>query len=210
MLVLSYLAPDFMRAQGSANTFALSQPESGYEPDIAFDHLTEKDGLSYKFCLDILQDRDGILWIASTFGLNRYDGKRFDVLRHNRKLANSLIHNTIGAITEDQAGNIWGATERGVFCYNKSSNTFRNFYSKDSTKYPVINAIVCDRNNQIWAGSYEGLVKINEATHSFEFLTADTSNPYSISSNHIRRKGLANDPSGKGIWVATDKGLNFF
>ena len=29
-------------------------------PDIVFSHLTEKDGLSYSFVTDMVQDRDGI------------------------------------------------------------------------------------------------------------------------------------------------------
>ncbi len=41
------------------------------------DHITENDGLSYRWVFDITQDRNGFLWFATYDGLNRYDGTRF-------------------------------------------------------------------------------------------------------------------------------------
>lgn len=41
------------------------------------EHLTPKDGLSYRWALDIAQDSLGYIWIATFDGLNRYDGHRF-------------------------------------------------------------------------------------------------------------------------------------
>jgi ligand-binding sensor domain-containing protein len=38
-----------------------------------------EQGLSQGMVFDILQSRDGFLWIATKDGLNRYDGSRFEV-----------------------------------------------------------------------------------------------------------------------------------
>ncbi|MEQ1745167.1 MAG: ATP-binding protein [Saprospiraceae bacterium] len=42
------------------------------------EHLTPKNGLSYRWTLDVTQDSSGHIWIATFDGLNRYDGHRFD------------------------------------------------------------------------------------------------------------------------------------
>ncbi len=41
------------------------------------EHLTPKDGLSYRWALDVAQDSLGYIWVATFDGLNRYDGHRF-------------------------------------------------------------------------------------------------------------------------------------
>ena len=48
-----------------------------------FDHLTTLNGLSSNKVNAILQDREGFYWVATTNGLNRYDGSRFKVYYAN-------------------------------------------------------------------------------------------------------------------------------
>lgn len=180
------------------------------EADVVFSHLTERDGLSYKFATDILQDRDGMLWISTIHGLNRYDGRRFEVFRRNLKDPNSILHNSIYALAEDQNGDIWGSTEEGFFCYQKGLNAFRNFRANDATKYPQIPSIVCDLHNQIWGGSAYGLVKLNQENGDWEYLVHDASDVRTISSNLVASITLASHEDGDGLWVATSTGLNYF
>lgn len=39
--------------------------------------LTVNDGLSQGMIFDLMQSRDGFIWIATKDGLNRYDGSLF-------------------------------------------------------------------------------------------------------------------------------------
>ncbi|HMP30383.1 MAG TPA: two-component regulator propeller domain-containing protein [Saprospiraceae bacterium] len=180
------------------------------KPDIIFDHLTEKDGLSYNHITDILRDKHGFLWIATTFGLNRYDGNKFDIFKRNRKDSTSIIHNLITAICEDPMGNIWGSTEEGVFCFDKKTAKFKNYYSQDKSIYPRLHTILCDTKSNIWAGSDMGLVKIEPKKRIFQYFRADTADQLSISDNRVGKRAVALDPSKKGLWVATNVGLNYF
>ena len=46
-------------------------------PELRFSHLTDKDGLSNNDVRSIVQDKDGIIWIGTENGLDRYDGYGF-------------------------------------------------------------------------------------------------------------------------------------
>lgn len=49
----------------------------------AFEKITIEQGLSQGMIFDMLQTRDGFLWVATKDGLNRYDGYNFKVFSHD-------------------------------------------------------------------------------------------------------------------------------
>ena len=53
-------------------------------PSLSFQRISLEEGLSVSTILCILQDREGFMWIGTQDGLNRYDGYRFTVYRHDR------------------------------------------------------------------------------------------------------------------------------
>jgi sensor histidine kinase YesM len=179
-------------------------------PDIIFDHLTEKEGLSYNNVTDMLRDKDGYLWIATTFGLNRYDGSKFDVFKRNRKDSSSLINNLVTALCEDKKGNIWGSTEEGIFCYDKFQKSFKSYRHTNKAIYPRLHSIVCDKREFIWAGCDYGLVKLDPNTKVFEYYTHNPADLNSISHSVVGKRAIAFDHSENGLWIATANGLNFF
>ena len=53
----------------------------------------------------VYRSRDGLLWISTKYGLNRYDG---DAFKHYTKEKNGLHRNDqIVRIEEDEQGKIW-------------------------------------------------------------------------------------------------------
>ncbi len=66
--------------------------------------LTVEDGLISNFALCGVQDSRGFIWIGSTEGLQRYDGKRFTLFN---KAVSGLQANKVGFITEDRDGMLW-------------------------------------------------------------------------------------------------------
>lgn len=75
---------------------------------------------------DILQDRDGFIWIATYKGLIRYDSHDMVIFRENPLDTNSLSDNRITVLAEDGEGYIWIGTEYdGLLRYNKNSETIR-------------------------------------------------------------------------------------
>jgi hypothetical protein len=66
--------------------------------------ISTESGLSNRFVNWITQDSRGYTWIATNFGLNRYDGHRIDILTRE---SHGLASNTIYELYPDSRKNIW-------------------------------------------------------------------------------------------------------
>ncbi|MFK7935125.1 MAG: ATP-binding protein [Saprospiraceae bacterium] len=70
-----------------------------------YDCLTTEDGLANLLTRAIYQDKKGFIWVSTRYGLNRYDGYKFELFT---KEENNLFSNdVIERIMEDDRGNIW-------------------------------------------------------------------------------------------------------
>ena len=74
-----------------------------------FDHWTADNGLPQNSVRDIVQTRDGYLWLATLDGLVRFDGVRFTVF--NKSNSPGIINNRFLKLYEDGRGDLWVATE---------------------------------------------------------------------------------------------------
>src|SRR4029079_2323263 len=92
-----------------------------------FDHITVQQGLSSNGVNDVIQDSEGFYWISTNNGLNRFDGTNFNIYYNNPRDSNFLIHNHCTSLCEDAEGNIWVGTMKGISCFVKKENRFRNY-----------------------------------------------------------------------------------
>jgi signal transduction histidine kinase/DNA-binding response OmpR family regulator/ligand-binding sensor domain-containing protein len=83
-------------------------------------------------CLYI--DRQEELWIGSSGGLDRLflQNKPYRVQHFSER--EGLPNNTIHGILEDNNGNIWLSTNRGLVMYDRLKNNFKNFDVNDGLK----------------------------------------------------------------------------
>lgn len=87
-------------------------------PDLRFSHVTERDGLSNNFVRSVVQDTDGLIWIATENGLNRFDGYGFKSFYANAGDTQSAQNNRIQQLIADNKGHLWGSTTDGIFCFS--------------------------------------------------------------------------------------------
>src|SRR4051812_43381288 len=80
---------------------------------ISFTSITARDGLLSNTISAILKDRYGLMWFATTDGLNKYDGTNFTVYRNITDDSASLRANEVLSLHEDKAGNLWVGTGGG-------------------------------------------------------------------------------------------------
>ena len=81
---------------------------------VRFERISLEQGLSQNSVVSILQDRQGFMWFGTQDGLNRYDGYRFRVFKHDPDNPVSLGNNYIQTLYEDRDGVLWIGTRGGI------------------------------------------------------------------------------------------------
>ncbi|HXG00155.1 MAG TPA: two-component regulator propeller domain-containing protein, partial [Bacteroidota bacterium] len=77
--------------------------ERAYAPEaIRFDRIGLEQGLSQSTVSAIAQDTHGFMWFGTHDGLNRFDGYKITVFKHDPTDSNSLSHNTVWALMCDR------------------------------------------------------------------------------------------------------------
>ena len=132
-------------------TLSLPKTVQGVTGGYKFTHLTTANsGLSYDGVSRIMQDSRGFIWIGTYHGLNRYDGRRFDVFTaEDLGLTTDFIH----CFAEDRDGNIWIGTDSGVSCYNYVLDRFEPLTRESDSGETIRNKvtfITSDNERQIW------------------------------------------------------------
>ena len=69
--------------------------------------LHNRQELSSSLINKIYQDRNGMIWIATEDGLNRYDGAKFITYKHDPENEYSLCHNYVRVLYEDSKGRLF-------------------------------------------------------------------------------------------------------
>lgn len=195
-----FLIPIFILCQ-----FVLHAQQS----DLVFHHLKEADGLSDNFVVSFLRDSRGILWLGTQNGLNRFDGEHFFSFYRSRN-PSSIIDNGIMDLCEDKKGFVWGATNNGIFRYSVKDNSFKNYKTPSTRFAKVIYNITCDRNGVIWATGEWNIMQYDSVRDIFVDIKPLTSNADSLSAYSVRKRGMLEDPLGRGMWFATRMGLYLF
>ena len=70
-------------------------------------YISISDGLVNPNVQDVIQDSYGLLWVATSNGLQQYDGYSFETYKHIPGKPTSLLHNNVWGLIEDGEGNIW-------------------------------------------------------------------------------------------------------
>lgn len=121
-------------------------------PYFSFKKYQVEDGLSHNTVWCAMQDSYGFIWLGTSDGLNRYDGRGNKVYRNVLNDKFSLENNFVEALLEVE-GNLWVGTNAGLYIYDRSTDRF-NYFDK-TTQYGVsisseIKKIVRARNGLIW------------------------------------------------------------
>ncbi|MCB9036596.1 MAG: response regulator [Lewinellaceae bacterium] len=94
------------------------------QPQGASTLLSVNEGLSQGLVSEIIQSRDGFLWIATKDGLNRYDGYRFEVFSPDPFDPFAIAASEILDIFEDSRGWIWVRFPGKLDIYDRDSGRF--------------------------------------------------------------------------------------
>ncbi|NLD37757.1 MAG: response regulator [Desulfatiglans sp.] len=86
-------------------------------------------GLSHNYITDIFEDDGDIIWIATRYGLNKFDKKResFEVFTKENGLPNDLVY----GILKDTEGFLWISSNGGLSRLNPETKEFNNYTKVD-------------------------------------------------------------------------------
>jgi len=99
----------------------------GQQHPYIFKYLTVDEGLSHTDANDIAQDKQGFIWVATYFGLDRYDGYSIKKYYNKNVPIDNAFKNRIACIYPDNDGNIWLGTEGGLQCFDARNEKYIDF-----------------------------------------------------------------------------------
>jgi diguanylate cyclase (GGDEF)-like protein len=161
-----------------------------------FDYYGREEGLSNLAVSQIIQDKDGYLWIGTQGGLNRFDGHTFKVFRSDPHKEDGLVHNLIQTMYYDELEHeLWIGTYQGVSVYEIEKDEFRN-YIVDDFLPDVVVAITKDNSRNVWIGGIGGVTRMDVRGHKTDFLQDET-----IRKIHIADDGRIYFGTYTGLYV---------
>lgn len=169
------------------------------------DHLTVADGLAHSTVWEIFQDSRGFIWIATSEGLNRFDGYHLETFQHDFKDDNSLIANSPISLAEDTSGNLWIGTTAGLDRYDHQRHQFTHYLHDpqraNSVSGNVIESLQVDTRGRLWVATSGGLDIYRPDVDGFERYTAEPGIPGALPASAFASLKLS--PQGD-LWVAVN------
>lgn len=126
-----------------------------------------KNGLSSYNLKGLLQDRFGFIWVGTQDGLNRFDGKEFDIYDKLAAPEKRLLHNHVKSMII-KGDSLWVSTANGgINIINTKLNRVVANISPVTTKEMDnwIEHMQFDPSNEnLWMGGYNGILEYNLKT----------------------------------------------
>ena len=163
--------PTILDGESSSAPLAVWQDPAGSDEQITFlfsDTLKTYHSTMLKTIEEIEEidtvnasviSREGILWLATSHGAIRYDGKRLRT--YTRKEEGFLVDN-VRDVIEDSRGNIWFAT-RGGGTVRYDGETFHSRTTKNGWAHNNISKILESANKDIWFATEGGVTQYTPA-----------------------------------------------
>jgi len=116
-------------------------------------HWSTEEGLPQNGVTDMIQDKNGLLWITTLGGLARFDGYQFTYFDKNT--IKEFTSSSTLSIYEDNTGKIWITTENELLSYHYDDHSFSRF------EFPLEGLYyISSKNDKIY---------VNSATAIFSF-----------------------------------------
>ncbi len=168
-------------------------------------------GLENSQVRDVLQDRQGFLWIGTNDGLYQYDGYNFKKYIHDPNDSNTISNNQIRALYEDNDERLWvGTYGGGINILDKGRRSFTHYFhdpdDPGSLSFDEIMFIFKDSRARLWIGTDGGGVnQYLPEKKAFLHYEHQQDNPSSLSHNNVL--SIGEDREGY-LWLGTWYGLN--
>ena len=176
----------------------------------AFRVYGSSEGLPSMSTMDLSQDRNGYVWVATRDGLGRFDGREFVVYRNAPDQPDSLPCNDVQTVLATRDGRIWvGCESTGLAMLDDSDDpSFTRFPpdpAGDGLRGGDVFALTETPDGALYIGTYaQGLARLRAGDKTPVAL--DRLMPIDAALRTATILDMAVDASG-ALWVGTLEGL---
>ena len=156
--------------------------------DVTFNRLSTEDGLSQVSVNDVYVDENGLVWIGTREGLNRYDGNGIKVFRMEKDNPYSLFSNQVLKVTGDRKGHLYLLCVDGLARFDMQTGRFSVVYRGQ------VSAVLY--HGGLYVGCDERLFRYDEGKGEMELF-------YTLPSGSERLTALRIDSQGN-LWMGTE------
>lgn len=163
----------------------------------------DPSSISDNWLYRLYEDDDSIIWVGtSNGGLNRFDPETetFKAYVHDLNDPASLPGNTVKCILErkNKAGKkyLWIGTENGLSRFDRESETFKTYLSKDGLFSNVVHGMLEDQHGRLWISTNGGISCFNPENGQF--------------ANYTKEDGLQDNEFNEGAYFKDDDGWLYF
>lgn len=151
----------------------------------------------------ITQDHRGYIWMATNFGLIRYnglEGKKYPYLTGD---SSSIAFDYIESLYVDHIGEMWIGSRSGIRKYNPDCDCIQRFPAVyDRSDINGILSITEDKDKNIWIGTENGgLFQYDRESESFTRFLNNSSDSITVVNDRIAH--LLVDQNNN-LWIGTD------
>jgi len=152
-------------------------------------------GLEQKDIYALIQTRDQYLWLATSEGLLRFDGYRFQLF--SKADIEGLRQSFISTFLESRDGTLWiGSYGGGLIRFR--NGRFSLLTSEEGLANNLVRSLAEGNDGSLWIGSFGGVDRFQQGRFT-HYSTAE-----GLSSNNV--KALCLDQDGV-LWAGTAQGL---
>lgn len=157
---------------------------------VQFDTWTTENGLPQNSINDILQTRDGYLWLATNNGLTRFDGARFAVFDRS---AEGIRSQRVRSLLEDSKGTLWAGSEDGMLIRYRNGK-FKTYTAEDGLPQAQAARIEEDDGGNLWITWHGAIIAVTR----FDGERFVNYKPEDFG------RGLSGDPAKRYPWWSQD------
>lgn len=151
-------------------------------------------GLPNSMVHQVIEDEEGFMWMATYYGLYRYDGWEFLPYKNNPAQPSLLPSNNVVSIAASDNRYIWIGTHNGLCRLDKRSGQVSTCHMEGVVR-KRINHLLRTQNGELYAATICGLARLDPQTDSLGLLCKERE-------NSINMQFLCEDTNGD-ILIAT-------
>lgn len=162
--------------------------------------------LSGNLIYSVIEDRDGLIWIATLNGLDVYNPRNGKMIHHHKEDGpGSLSDNFVISLCEDHEGDIWIGTGSYVNRFHKKNGTFTYYGQEQGLPNNRIFEILEDSRRTLWFATGGGLSRFDSATGRFRTYTVEDG----LQSMEFNLRACCASPDGE-VFFGGMNGFNSF